>query len=55
MSISLADDVAMMELSNIKNSITVTEEIVMRSYTCDCTGCSNGCYESCADGNGSTN
>lgn len=54
MGIKISDEKVMMELRDIQNSITVTDVIACGAYSCDCTGCSNGCFESCADGNGPT-
>lgn len=54
MGFKIGDEKVMDELINIQNSITVNDEIAYGAYSCDCTGCSNGCFESCADGNGPT-
>lgn len=54
MGILLSDDTSMEFLRRIQNSITVTDDIVRGVYLCDCTGCSNGCFEFCSDGNGPT-
>ena len=50
----LSDTAKLEMLSNIQSTITVTEDIVRGVYMCDCTGCSNGCFEFCADGQGDT-
>ena len=42
----------MEKLSKIQNDIQPTEMIITRIYMCDCTGCENACFESCADGQG---
>jgi len=55
MGIAIADNKIMMALDAIQKSITVTSDIIRGVYSCDCTGCSNNCFESCADGNGPTN
>lgn len=55
MGIMLSDDTKMVTLMSIQNGITVTEDIVRGVYMCDCTGCSSGCFETCADGQGPTN
>ena len=55
MGILLSDDSKMAVLCGIQSSITVTGALLGGVYMCDCTGCSNGCFESCADGNGPTN
>ena len=54
MDLMLSDANRMAALDYIQSSITVTNEIVRGVYMCDCTGCSNGCFEFCADGNGPT-
>lgn len=54
MGILLSNMEKMEELTKLQKSITVTGTIERGVYMCDCTGCSNGCFESCADGNGPT-
>lgn len=54
MGIMLSDDSKIGALNCIQSSITVTDDIVRGVYMCDCTGCSNGCFETCADGQGPT-
>lgn len=39
-------------LNSIQMTLQPTEMIKSGVYMCDCTGCSSGCYEYCADGNG---
>ena len=55
MSILLADDRNVDVLDGIQGSISSTDMITGGVYMCDCTGCSNGCFEFCADGAGPTN
>ena len=52
MEILLSDEKKMNELNRLQNSITVTSTIQSGTYMCDCTGCSNGCFEFCSDGHG---
>ena len=54
MGILLSDTKRMDELINLQKSITVTDIIDRGVYMCDCTGCSNGCFEFCSDGMGPT-
>ncbi|SNU04570.1 hypothetical protein SAMN06297422_101112 [Lachnospiraceae bacterium] len=42
------------ELELLQSGLKVTDGPRMDSYSCDCTGCSNGCFEFCADGHGPT-
>ncbi len=54
MGIMLSDDSKMSALDCIQGAITVTADIARGVYMCDCTGCSNGCFETCSDGQGPT-
>lgn len=54
MGILLSDLNKMDELVRVQRSITITDTIERGVYMCDCTGCSNGCFEFCSDGNGPT-
>lgn len=50
----LSDDSKMSALDCIQGAITVTADIARGVYMCDCTGCSNECFETCSDGAGPT-
>lgn len=54
MGIVLSNENIMDALNGIQKTLTVTNEIMTGSYMCDCTGCSNGCFEFCSDGHGPT-
>ncbi len=54
MSLMIAEDENIRALENIQCSITLTDMMTSGVYMCDCTGCSNGCFEFCNDGSGPT-
>ncbi len=55
MSMLISSEEAMKKLESVQTEMAPTEVILSGSYVCDCTGCSNGCFESCADGAGPAN
>lgn len=50
---SIGNDQNLLALYNIQQSLHPGNPLCASSaYSCDCTGCSNACYEQCGDGNG---
>lgn len=54
MDFEIAKDESLFALDTIQESLEHTDMINSGVFTCDCTGCSNRCFESCADGFGPT-
>ena len=55
MSMLINSEEVMKKLEDLQSKIEPTKVILSGSYMCDCTGCSNGCFEFCSDGNGPSN
>lgn len=55
MNMTIADENAISKLEKIQDTITLTENGIKHIYACDCTGCSNDCFECCSDGMGYSN
>lgn len=55
MGITLSNNESIEALNKVQVNLHHSDMISSGVYMCDCTGCSNACFESCADGNGPTN
>lgn len=55
MALLLGEIDSIFQLNSIQSGIEPTDVISGGAYMCDCTGCSNYCFEACSDGNGPTN
>lgn len=49
---SIGNELQMKELDRIQALLHPQNKPCTAMYSCDCTGCSNACYESCGDGLG---
>lgn len=50
---SIGNDIKMRELDKIQSLLNPQKSLSTNfAFGCDCTGCSNACYESCGDGLG---